>query len=198
MGYRFGAAALLLLLIGCKPAGGGAAAPSAASAILNPFQGDWRFSLAKTLAQWQADGVPATEIAQAKALAASFPLHPDISISGARAILKATPAFPLEGSYDFFALHPHNAWPACGKAWRHEDRHDPGDMDKWCVRLRLLNGDLHMPLRGDENPPVMNDPDIVTMPPLAGTATTCGADALPTPPWSAWRTYVFEQVADAK
>jgi hypothetical protein len=184
-----------VVLVGCKPAGGGGgapAAPAATPAILQPFQGNWRFSLTKTLAQWQADGVPAAEIAQAKALAVSFPLHPDMSICGTRAILVG--GRPVEGSYDFFALHPHNAWPACGKAWHHEDRHDLGDMDKWCVRLQIKAGDLHMPLRGDENPPNMNDPDIVTAPPLAGSAATCTADGLANPPWSPWRTYVFQRV----
>ena len=176
--------ASLMALVSCKPAGGGGGAPAAATpALLQPFQGNWRFSLTKTLAQWQADGVPAAE---------TFPLHQDMSISGTRAILVG--GGPLEGSYDFFALHPHNAWSVCGKAWHHEDRHDPGDMDKWCVRLQIKAGDLHMPLRGDESPPNTNDPDIVTTPPLAGSAGTCTADGLPNPPWSPWRTYVFERV----
>jgi len=38
-----------------------------------------------------------------------------------------------------------------------------------------------------------NDPEVATPPPLAGSAATCTADAEKDPPWSAWRTYVFER-----
>jgi hypothetical protein len=99
---------------------------------------------------------------------------------------------PLEGEYKFFALHPHNRW-TCGKAWHHEDRNDPGDMNKCYARLEVKDADLHLSLRDDDNPANPNDPDVVTMPTLAGSSTNCGADAAPDPPWSAWRTYVFER-----
>jgi hypothetical protein len=211
--HRIAIAVLLLALVGCKrapaggssatPAGSGGTAPAAAAAagpfgppvmtpIMQPFQGPWRFSLAKTLAQWQADGVPAAEIAQAKSLPASFPLHPDLSITGDTAVLSP---LPLPGEYKFFALHAHNAW-VCGKAWHHEDRNDPGDMDKQLTRLRLDGPNLHLALRSHEAAADPNDPDVTTMPTLAGSAATCTADTVTDPPWSPWRTYVFERAAE--
>ena len=51
----------LVALVGCKPAGGGGgtpAAPAAPPALLQPFQGNWRFSPAKTLAQWPTASPP--------------------------------------------------------------------------------------------------------------------------------------------
>lgn len=189
--------ALLLTLPGCKRApaatgagGGGPFGPVVMTPIMSPFAGGWRFSLAKTLAQWQADGVPADEIAQAKTLAAAFPLHPDMSITGDTAILSP---LPLVGEYKFFALHPHNGW-ACGKAWHHEDRNDPGDMDKYLTRLKLRDtGDLLLAVRIHDDAADPSDPDVTTMPTLAGSAATCTADTDPEPPWSAWRTYVFQR-----
>jgi hypothetical protein len=189
-------ALLVLFVVGCdnssSTSSGGATAPPGGGTvvpILQPYHGAWRFSLPKTLARWQADGVPAAEIAQAKTLAQQFPLHPDMVITNDTAILSPQ---PLEGEYKFFALHPHNPW-TCGKAWHHEDRHDPGDMSKCFVRLEVKDSDLHLSLRDDENPANPNDPDVATTPTLAGSATNCGADAAPDPPWSAWRTYVFER-----
>jgi hypothetical protein len=160
---------------------------------MQPFGGPWRFNLAKTLAQWQADGVPAAEIAQAKTIAAQFPLHADMTLTGDTALLSP---LPLVGEYKFFALHPHNGW-VCGKAWNHEDRNDPGDMSKCLARLKLDNADLHLALRSDANAADPKDPDVTTMPVLAGSATTCTADAVADPPWTPWRTYVFDR-GDAK
>jgi hypothetical protein len=160
--------------------------------IMQPFAGSWRFSLAKTLAQWQAEGVPAAEIAQAKTVAASFPLHPDLAITGDTCVLSP---LPLAGEYKFFALHPHNRW-VCGTAWHHEDRNDPGDMDKQLTRLRLAGADLHLALRSHADAADPNDPDVNATPTLAGSAATCTADAVADPPWSPWRTYVFEREAD--
>jgi hypothetical protein len=193
-----------IALTGCdrSPGGGGTSGGGGAGAgpfgaantnvpIMKPFDGDWRFSAAKTLAQWQADGVPAGEIAEAKKLAQSFPLHPDMSLTGDTAVLSAA---PLVGEYKFFALHPHGPW-VCGKGWHHEDRNDPGDMSKVLARLQLNDaGDLLLALRLEDNAPTQNDPDLTNMPVTAGSAQTCGADTAPEPPWSPWRTYAFERV----
>ena len=199
--YRLAIAAMLLAVAGCNRApatpppaagagGAGPFGPPVMTPIMQPFQGAWRFSLAKTLALWQAEGVPAAEIAQAKTLAASFALHPDMTITGDTAVLSP---LPLVGEYKFFALHPHNQW-VCGKAWHHEDRNDPGDMSKLLARLKLDAADLHVAQRVDENSADPNDPDVTKLPTLAGSAATCTADAAPDPPWSPWRTYVFEKV----
>jgi hypothetical protein len=201
--HRIAIAALLFAIVGCnrapaKPppapaaAGAGPFGPPMMTPIMQPFQGAWRFSLAKTLALWQAEGVPVAEIAEAKKLATAFPLHPDMSITGDTAVLSP---LPLVGEYKFFALHPHNAW-LCGKAWHHEDRNDPGDMDKYLTRLKLHAGDLHLHFRVPEDAADPKDPDVTKMPTLAGSATTCTADAQTDPPWSPWRTYVFERGKD--
>src|SRR5690348_13502566 len=169
MPYRLTIAAMLIALIGCNrapapppPAGGGGGpfGPPVMTPIMQPFQGAWRFSLAKTLALWQADGVPAAEIAQAKTLATSFPLHPDMTITGDTAVLSP---LPLVGEYRFFALHPHNQW-VCGKAWHHEDRNDPGDMDKYLTRQKRDAGDLHFSFRVPEDAADPNDPELTKMP----------------------------------
>ena len=169
----------LAALHGCDHGGGGGGGNPAVPPVLAPFQGDWRFSLPKTLARWQADGVPQGEIAQAQALAKSFPPHPDMKLEGDTAVL----AGPVEGSYQFFALHPHAQW-LCGKAWHHEDRHDPGDMGKYLVRLELRDEDLHLSVRIHDAAADPADPDVSNTPLTAGSASNCPADAAPTPPWS--------------
>ena len=119
-------------------------------------------------------GVPAAEIAAAaKTKGDPYPLHADMSINGNVAVLKGSP----EGEYFFFAVHPHGQW-LCGKAWHHEDRHDPGDMTKCYVRLELKDQDLHLSVRMEDsdNP---NDPDLTKLPAAAGSAGTCRADAAP-------------------
>ena len=90
--------AVLLAVVGCNrapatpaPAAAGGAGPGpfgppVMTAVMQPFQGAWRFNLAKTLAQWQAEGATAAQIAEAKKLAAAFPLHPDMSITGDTAV----------------------------------------------------------------------------------------------------------------
>jgi len=209
-GMRIHSAIILVLIMltaltGCDQGGGNssggssapapsspAPAPVAAAPILTPFQGQWHFNQAKTLAQWRAGGVAASEIAEAQAIAAQFPLHEDMRIESDLAILLPSAKVPMEGSYQFFALHAHPQW-VCGKAWHHEDRHDPGDMDKYYVRLAVVKGDLHLSVRIPEDAADPADPDVTTTPLLADSAANCPANAAPTPPWSAWRTYVFDR-----
>lgn len=116
----------------------------------------------------------------------AFPVHADMNIQNDTALLPGTVA----GSYQFFALHAHNQW-ACGKAWHHEDVNDPGDMDKYLVRLELRDADLHLSVRTHDSAADPADPDVTNMPLTANSASNCPADAGPTPPWSPWRTYVF-------
>lgn len=192
---------LIAVLVGCDRGSGadnvnadarvGGAAPPSVPPILQPFQGAWRFNQTKTLAQWQADGVPPTEIAETQKIAAQFPMHPDMNIQSDTAILTGG-GMPLEGSYQFFALHPHKQW-VCGKAWHHEDRHDPGDMDKYVIRMEVKNNQLYLTFRVPEDAADPNDPDVSKTPLLDGNAATCTADALTDPPWSPWRTYVFDR-----
>ena len=171
---------------GGTPGGGPTGAGARSTPLMQPFQGPWTFDPAKTVARWQADAVPAAEVAQAKAMGAA--LHPDMTIGGDAAVL----AGAVEGEYAFFALHPHNQW-VCGKAWHHEDRHDPGDMSKCYARLELKEDgkELHLSLRLANLAANPNDPDVMNMPPTAGSASTCGADKAPPAAWSPWRTYEF-------
>jgi hypothetical protein len=191
-----------LLLLGCDRNPSGVSAPSsagsgssptgyggspAAAALLQPFQGNWKFDLEKTLALWKSKGVSQNEIDQARALTSIVPLHPDMALHADVAVLKGKPA---EGEYAFFALHAHAQF-ICGKAWHHEDRHDPGDMDKYLVRLQLHDADLWLSARIPEDAADPADPEVANPPPLAGAAATCNADTLKDPPWSPWRTFIF-------
>jgi hypothetical protein len=203
MRYRVAAVVLLLILVGCDfstgtgsrggtPGGTAGGTPGGASGVttplMQPYQGPWKFDLQKTLALWRVKGIPAAEIAEAKKLSAVVPVHPDMTITGNGALFTGSPL----GSYDFFALHQHNQW-VCGKAWHHEDRNDPGDMDKYYTRLELTEDgrELRLSTRVEEDAANPTDPDVTNMPPTAGSATTCGADAAPAAQWSSWRTYVF-------
>jgi hypothetical protein len=174
--------AVAILLHGCR----GRVAPAAVPPPLQPVQGGWRLDHEKTLAAWQAERVPAAEIAQARAVGPSSRLHPDMTIVGDVAVLSGFP----EGEYRFFALHPHDRW-ICGKAWHHEDRHDPGDMSKCYVRLEPKDGELRLSVRMEDAGAELDDPDVSEMPTTAGSAAECQADAAPEPDWSPWATFVF-------
>jgi hypothetical protein len=160
----------------------------AAAALLQPFQGNWKFNLEKTLALWKSKGASQKEIDEARAMTAIMPLHPDMALQGDVAVLKGTPG---EGEYAFFALHAHPQF-ICGKAWHHEDRHDPGDMDKYVVRLQLHDAELWLSTRVPEDAADPADPEVTNPIPLAGSAATCIADSLKDPPWSPWQIYIFE------
>ena len=174
---------------GGRAVGATPAAPAGpASPLMQPFQGRWNFDFDKTVAQWRADGVPEFEVSQLPTIARAIKIHHDMTIAGDAAVLHGTP----EGSYDFFALHPHGRW-TCGKAWLHQDRHDPGDMTKCYARLELKDDgrELHLSTRMNEDPPDPADPETATTPPAAGSAASCAADGEPHPPWTPFRTYVF-------
>lgn len=176
---------LVMLLVGCDdgatsgPLGGGTPSP-----LLSPYHGQWRFDLEKTLAAWKSDGVSQQELDQARAIAHTIPLHGDLNFTGNSIILPGRP----EGEYTLFALHQHGS-RVCGKAWHHEDRHDPGDMSKCYIRIELKGSMLHLSLRHDAGSVNVNDPDINM--PATSPANNCGADAATDPPWSPWRTYIF-------
>jgi hypothetical protein len=164
--------------------------------IMQPFQGHWRVNEVKTIAAWRAAGRTDAEINQVLAMSIQMkmPLHPDMIIQGNVAIVP-TPlgTITMEGEYLFFALHTHGPW-VCGKSWHHEDRHDPGDMDKPFARLKIENGDLHFTIRSPITGTNPNDPDILNMPLTRGSAATCTADTEPQTKWSPWSEYVFTAV----
>jgi hypothetical protein len=55
---------------------------------------------------------------------------------------------------------------------------------------------LYLTIRTHQDAADPNDPEVVTTPILAGSATTCTADAEKDPPWSPWRTYIFDRGAE--
>jgi hypothetical protein len=99
-----------------------------------------------------------------------------------------------EGDYRFYALHPHGQ-AVCGKAWLRNDRNAdwlaPSTM---LARLELRNGDLYLSLREHEDQADPSEPEVANPPITAGSAITCTADSRPNPPWSPWRTYIFDSV----
>jgi len=195
--------ALIILLMGCDqsskssttsattatasdtPAGG---STSINVPILAPFKGKWNYNHAKTMAYWKAIGISTNEIAEVNKVAAAFPPHPNMTLGGDLAVLHG-PA--TEGQYQFYALHQHPQF-VCGKAWHHEDRQDPGDMDKYLVRLELRDGNLYLSIRVNDDAADPNDPEVANAPTLGGDAKTCTADSQRDPPWSPWRTYIFD------
>jgi hypothetical protein len=166
--------------------------PSEPTPLLAPFQGAWQPDPDKSLALALAATRPAPTSSTPPAVApvspsrSMFATHPEMKLTNNVAVLNGL----LWGEYRFFALHSHGD-TVCGKAWHHEDRHDPGDMDKYLVRLRRVGGDLHFSYRVCEDSADPNDPDVATTPLTAGSADTCTADTEKDPPWRPWVTIVF-------
>ncbi len=88
-------------------------------------------------------------------------------------------------------MHEHDG-KACGKAWHHEDRFDPGDMSKCYVRLSVKDNHLHFEMRMKDGLPDLHDPELLSTPPAeAGSAAACDADKPAGKEWSEWTTFVF-------
>jgi hypothetical protein len=191
--------ALLLALLsgvsGCgasmtAPAGGRFGAPTE-SQLLSPFAGKWHFDFEKTLDSRKAEGATEEQIETIRKLYAENPqigkLHSDMTIEGNQAVCSGKPA----AEYRFFAMHGHDG-KACGKAWHHEDRFDPGDMSKCYVRLMTKNDDLYFELRMKEGLPELADPDLRSLPPAeGGSAAGCDANNPSGNDWDEWTTFVF-------
>lgn len=177
-------------LSGCAP-GNGAPVAAEDSPLLAPFQGQWRCDIEQTLAARKAGGASDDAIGAIRALLdrdpKMFRLHPDLTITDVLATGDESPV----SEYRFFGLHRHDDL-VCGKAWHHEDRHDPGDMSACRVRLRLVDGRLHLAVRMQDGLPDLNSPDLVSMP-VEGDASRCDADSPSGPDWGGWETYVFHR-----
>jgi hypothetical protein len=92
------------------------------------------------------------------------------------------------------ALHKHGA-VVCGKAWHHEDRHDPGDMSKVWLRLARVGDELHLHVKHVDTPLVDDnlnavDPDFGKAMSMEVDAKHCetSADRIES---DSWTTYVF-------
>jgi hypothetical protein len=92
--------------------------------------------------------------------------------------------------YRFFSLHERGG-KVCGKAWHHEDRHDPGDMSKCHVRLSMQGEFLHMEVRMQEDLPDLDDPDLQSPPTEGGSAADCDTDDPAGADGGEWTTYAF-------
>ncbi|MFO1007934.1 MAG: hypothetical protein U0929_18395 [Planctomycetaceae bacterium] len=82
----------------------------------------------------------------------------------------------LNSEYRFFGMHKHGD-KACGKAWHHEDRFDPGDMSKCYVIMEIIDGQLHMKVHMVDGLPDENDPDLTAEPAVETDAADCEIDA---------------------
>jgi hypothetical protein len=183
-----------LVILGCRPnPASGPLGPEEDCPSLKAFAGQWRFDLDKTLTAQKAAGIDEQQIKQLRKFYADHPelgpMHPDLTIKGNVAVGNGT----ISSEYRFFAMHRHGA-TACGKAWHHEDRHDPGDMSKCFVRLNLVSGDLHLEVNMAEGLPDLNDPDLTSSPAVEVDASRCetpARTAARAP--DAWQIYVFSR-----
>lgn len=180
-----------LLLAGCEPSGSGLEfGTSADRALLAPYEGAWTCDFEKTLEARSEAGADPAELEQLREFFEHNPefgnLHADLTISGSEAIGDGMPS----SQYSFYALHQHDG-RLCGKAWHHEDRHDPGDMSKCYVRLVILDNELRLSLRTQDGFPDLSDPDLDPSTSKSSTAEACDADTPPGENWSEWTEYVF-------
>jgi hypothetical protein len=161
------------------------------SVILAPYAGRWLFDFEKTAAALLASGAPKAEIERMRTMYAQNPklrkLHGDMVVSGNQAVCSGMPS----AQYDFFAMHDHGG-KACGKAWHHEDRHDPGDMSKCYARLAIVDNRLELRVRMAEDSPQLDDPELESSPRVdLDSAAHCDADQPARGTWTPWIVYVF-------
>lgn len=201
----------LLQLAGCerRDGGSGPSGPSSGSQaagsptqagvehapILDPFQGHWVFDQEGTDALRIAAGAKQADLDKERELLKKMPglSHPDLILKGNVGVEPVTfMGQTREGELLFFALHEHGEW-VCGKAWRHEDRNDPGDMSKCHVRLKIKDGRLELLTREQEGSVDLSDADLQKMPLAEGSAETCKADGLPAKDWSPWMPTAYKR-----
>jgi hypothetical protein len=190
--------------------------------LLEPFQGRWVCDQEQTYAAWRARGISEDVIAQNRGIlrkmqevtmpaqvqqalrsrgvtqedlrATYGKMHPDIFFRGN----VATSEGVLSQEYRLFGIHTHGDG-ICAKAWHHEDRFDPGDMSECFVRLKLVEGALHLQMRMKDGLPDLDDPDLTGTPPvISDSVADCQADAPPGPDWGDWTTYVFVRESGAE
>jgi hypothetical protein len=147
-----------------------------ATPLLSPFAGKWKFDFDRTLAAMSAAGTLPATIEQIRAFHQQHPElgppHGDLSLTGNVAVVSNS-VRQVEGEYRFFALHQHPE-NVCGKAWHHEDRHDPGDMSKCYVKLQLVEEKvLKLTVWMPEESTDVNDPDLINQPLEAGSVENC-------------------------
>jgi hypothetical protein len=129
--------------------------------LLEPFQGEWTFH-----------NRPETEQDSAKSFHVSG--GPDLRIDG-HIITEQT---PMGSEFRLFELHEHDG-RVCGKAWFHEDPHDPGDMSKVFVTLAIDNNTLTLRIHHPTHSVDINDPDLKhANPVISKTPSLCPVAAV--------------------
>lgn len=171
--------------------GDGPFGPPDSSKLLEPLAGKWIFDEEKTLAALRAAGAPAKEIEERRKAYKTDPKtakYPDLAIKGNVAVGNDLPSSELR----FFRMHKHGK-KICGRAWHHEDRHDPGDMSKCYVKLELVGDTLQLDLFMIEDPPELTDPDLANGPPVEAPEKDCDLDKKTTKNREDWITVVFHR-----
>jgi hypothetical protein len=186
------AVTLLVVAAGCDVAdsNSGPFGSPQPSKLLQPFAGVWVCDDDATIKLDQEAGASEAQL-KGYELARKInggKLHSDITITG-NCIHYGD---ALNAEYYLFGLHQHGDY-ACGKAWHHEDRHDPGDMSKCYVRLKLKGDLLYLETKMQDGNPELSDGDIDTQKIEAGSAATCTAEMPPGEDWSDWSTLVFRR-----
>jgi hypothetical protein len=187
-------AVLHLVLSGCDAHSGGSPfGTSQPSPLLKPFAGTWECDDERVLEAVKADGATDEELAGYELMRKFNPggkLHPDMEVNGNTIVYQSI----ASSEYWLFGLHKHGDY-VCGKAWHHEDRHDPGDMSKCYVRLKIKDERLHLDVKMKEGLPGDNDSDLTGNPAIeAGSAESCDAEMPPGSDWEGrWRTWIFKR-----
>ncbi len=184
--------------------GNGVFGPPIKVRLLDPFQGQWDCDRAGTFALWKSQGkgdrVQSAEEFE-KHLDKEFAKKHDPTLTELRRdsphcdiTIKGNIIFgrgALAEEHDLFALHAHGS-VVCGKAWFHEDRHDPGDMSKVWIRLELVGDELRIHIK-DGDFPDQEDADMLERPTLVD-ASKCET-AKEKVESQAWNSFVFRRPA---
>jgi hypothetical protein len=143
--------------------------PPFQSALLEPFQGEWKFH-----------NRPETGQHSSKVLQGSG--GPDLRING-HIITEQT---PMGSEFRLFELHEHDG-RVCGKAWFHEDPHDPGDMSKVYITMELDDNTLTLRTHYPTESVDINDPDLQhANPVISKTPSVCPVASMDDGDSEAW------------
>jgi hypothetical protein len=155
---------------------------------LSPFAGRWDFDPESTFAlmEKRIDNPDAIRISRQFHTSAS-PLHENLSIAGIKLTGDGLPSC----EYQIFALHQHGN-VLCGKAWHHEDRHDPGDMSKCFIQLEIIDSKLKLTVNQLDGLPDLDDPDLYSSP-SSSAPNDCQTSRLIDSEPNEWAVYFFNK-----
>jgi len=150
--------------------------------------GRWEFDAENTFAlmEQRIDNRDAIRISRQFHTQAT-PLHQHLIISGTTLTGDGVPS----EEYRLFALHQHGD-VLCGKAWHHEDRHDPGDMSKCFIQLKLVDSKLKLTVNQLDGLPDLDDPDLHSPAPIGDPNGCEASDQIDSEP-NKWAVYFFDK-----